>query len=89
MGRPTIHAKAYLTRIKNVKPGVTSRSKILFCLEKGKKKVSEIAKETNLRYHCIAHHVRSLSSEKIVTPTRKAKPQVWQLTGYGQQKLNS
>jgi predicted transcriptional regulator len=88
MSAPKTHPKAYLSKKRNVKPGLRARSKILFVLEEGKKGTSDISKGSGLTYECVAYHLRSMSRERLIERSRQ-RPYVWTLTAYGQQKLGS
>jgi predicted transcriptional regulator len=87
--KPSIHPKAFLTLKRNVKAGLIARTKIIFSLETGNKKVNEIREETGLTYSCIVYHLKSLRREKLVSCSRGKKPYHWSLTAFGQQKLMS
>jgi predicted transcriptional regulator len=82
-----LHPKAYLTSKRNVKAGLISRTKILFALEKGRKKVRDIAKDSELSYECVAYHLKTLKQERLVDSSTKTKPFMWGLTPFGQQRL--
>jgi len=83
------HARAYLSRRRNVKRGLISRSRILGALEEGGKSIGQIEAETDLPYATIFYHLKAMKLERIVTCPFLKKPYVWRLTGLGQQSLNS
>jgi len=77
-----------LERVKNVKRGLKTRTKILNALEKRSSDAAAIAKEKSLSYGVVMHHLRLLKKEGIVN--RKGKrPYFWVLTGLGQKRLVS
>jgi DNA-binding transcriptional ArsR family regulator len=77
-----------LERVKNVKSGLKSRTKILTVLEKRSSDAAAMAKEKSLSYGVVMHHLRLLEKEGIVD--RKGKrPYFWVLTGLGQKRLVS
>jgi predicted transcriptional regulator len=77
-----------LERVKNVKRGLKTRTKILAALEKRSSNATAIAKEKALSYGVVIHHLRLLEKEGIVN--RKGKrPYFWVLTGLGQKRLVS
>lgn len=82
-----IHPKAYLANKRNVKAGLSSRTKILLSLEKGGKRTNELCGETGLSYAQVLHHLKLMRRERIVEPKTDEKPYVWTLTKYGQQRL--
>jgi DNA-binding transcriptional ArsR family regulator len=77
-----------LERVKNVKSGLKTRTKILNALEKRSSDAAAMAKEKSLSYGVVMHHLRLLEKEGIVN--RKGKrPYFWVLTGLGQKRLVS
>jgi hypothetical protein len=46
-----------------------------------------MAKESQLSYGVVLHHLRLLEGEKIVSRGESKKPYSWKLTGIGQQRL--
>jgi predicted transcriptional regulator len=75
-------------RIKNVKSGLKARTKILDVLEKRVSDAASLAKETDLSYGAVMHHLRLLENEGTVN--RKGKrPYFWLPTGLGQKRLVS
>lgn len=80
------HPKAYLLRKRNVKLGLTARSKILAFLEGKGASAGKIAGETGMSYSIALHHLKLLEVEGVVA--RKGKrPYTWELTGTGQTRL--
>lgn len=82
-----LHPKAYLINKRNVKAGLSARTKILIALEKGNKQLKEICQETGLSYAAVSHHIKLLIKEQIVKLITDKKPYTYGLTEYGQQKL--
>lgn len=87
MARNELHPKAYLATKRNVKAGLKARSKILFVLEERKRGASDISKRSGLSYHCVTYHLGSMKKERLVERSRR-RPYVWELTLFGQQRLN-
>jgi len=80
------HPKAFLSQKRNVKLGLTARTRIIQALEKAASNARSVANTTGLHYKIVLHHLRLLEAEKVVT--RKGnRPFLWELTGVGQQKL--
>ena len=84
--REAYHPIAYLQRIKNLKSGLATRTKILYVLVKGPSTSSVIARDAALSYGVVIHHLRLLKAEGSVNP-KGNKPYVWSLTGKGQTRL--
>jgi DNA-binding transcriptional ArsR family regulator len=84
--RVAFHPKAFLSRKRNVKFGVSTRSKIIEVLEHEPASAKIIAEEAGLGYSNVMHHLRLLEAEKIVR-REGGKPYVWKLTGIGQMRL--
>lgn len=79
-----MHPKAFLSKIKNVKRGVLTRSAILNTLEERRAlSASEIATLTGFSYRRVLHHLQLLRSENIV----ERYGSTWRLTGVGQEAL--
>jgi len=84
--KANFHPKAFLSQKRNVKLGLTARSRIILALEKAGTHISGIAKATGLNYNIVLHHLHLLEAEKVVT-RRGNRPFLWELTGAGQQRL--
>lgn len=84
--RETVHPKAHLSRIKNVKSGLRARTKILNLLEEKSADPKTIQREIGVTYRVVMHHLRLLRTEGTVEK-RENKPNVWALTGLGQRRL--
>ncbi len=89
MAKKAYHPNAYLSETKNIRRGLASRTTILRVLEKKAITAPTLAKESDLSYPVILHHLRLLNSEKIVSRKTSKKPFVWELTGMGQQRLKA
>jgi len=87
MLKEAYHPNAFLSDLRNIRLGLTARTKILnFLEEKSQADAKTIAKGTGLHYGVVIHHLKLLEAEKIVE--RKGKrPHVWLLTGLGQKRL--
>jgi len=86
MPKRPYHPKAYLHRRRNVRLGLTARSKILVFLEAKRANAREIAKETGISYPMVLYHLKLLEAENVVVHKGK-KPYLWELTGLGQTRL--
>jgi len=82
------HPNAYLPNIRDVKPGLKSRSKILRALEETPRSAEEIASKAELSYWNTLYHLRLMEANDIVRRDKSKRPQIWRLTGSGQQSLN-
>ena len=71
-----------------MKSGLKARTKILNVLEKRVSDASSIAKEVDLSYGSVMHHLRLLENEGTVN-RRGRRPYLWLLTGLGQKRLVS
>ncbi|MCK4222931.1 hypothetical protein KAX01_01430 [Candidatus Bathyarchaeota archaeon] len=80
------HPNAYLSRKRNVKRGLISRSKILRVLEGDGCNAQTIAQESQLNYHVVLYHLRLLEVEGIVI-RKNRRPFHWKATSSGQQRL--
>ena len=82
------HPKAFLHLKRNVRPGLTARTRIILLLEKGTSNAKSVARKTELSYGMVLHHLHLLETEQILV--RKGKrPFLWELTGAGQQRLTN
>ncbi|MDF2956218.1 helix-turn-helix domain-containing protein [Candidatus Alkanophaga liquidiphilum] len=85
MRRTAYHPNAYLRLVRNVKSGLSARTKILNAL-KDEMTAKEIAEASKISYSSSIHHLRLLERERIVK--RKGKrPYRWKPTGMGQRML--
>lgn len=82
------HPNAYLSRKRNVKRGLISRTKILKVLEDKGDNAQAVARESQLNYCVVLHHLRLLEAEGVVS-RRNRRPIHWRMTGLGQQRLEA
>ena len=82
------HPKAFLTSIRNVRPGILARTQIIVILEKEATNAKKLEQETTLNYASVLHHLHLLEAENILR-YRGKRPYLWELTGAGQQRLMS
>ncbi|MEM2341742.1 MAG: ArsR family transcriptional regulator [Candidatus Bathyarchaeia archaeon] len=75
-----------MTRKRNVRRGLTVRSKVIHVLEReGPLDTKRLAEKVGLSYSSVLHHLRLLKIEKIIV--KQGKTGLWKLTGAGQQRL--
>ncbi|RLI11403.1 hypothetical protein DRO35_05090 [Candidatus Bathyarchaeota archaeon] len=86
MPRVNYHPKAFLLRTKNIRPGLTARTKIAVLLEKDSLNAVLISKKSELSYSTVLHHLHRMEKEHIVARGND-KPYKWKLTGAGQKRL--
>jgi len=88
MLKEAYHPKAFLSLKRNVRLGLTARTRIVLLLEKGALSAKAIAQKTELNYGVILHHLHLLEAENVLA--RKGnKPYLWELTGAGQRRLTN
>jgi predicted transcriptional regulator len=75
--------------MRNVSRGLSSRTKIIEIMERGKNNIPEISEKAGLSQSCVGHHLRLLLRQKVVTVTQSGRAGRWTLTKYGQEKLFS
>jgi DNA-binding transcriptional ArsR family regulator len=78
---------AYLREVKNVKEGLTARTRLLNFLEKKSANAKSIADSISMPYNSVLHHLRLLETEDIVA-RKGRRPFVWFITGLGQRRLH-
>lgn len=83
------HPNAYLPNIKDLKPGLKSRSKLLNFLKKGPRTTRKIAEVTELTYGNTLYHLRLMERFGVVQRDKSKKTHIWYQTGSGQQNLNN
>lgn len=82
------HPRAFLTLKRNIRPGLVVRTLIVLKLETGATSAKALAENIKPSYGSILYHLHLLQTERIIT--RKGKrPQIWTLTGIGQQRLTN
>ena len=75
--------------MRNVSRGLSSRTKIIEIMEKGKNSIPDISEKAGLSQSCVGHHLRLLLKQKVVTVAQSGRAGRWTLTKYGQEKLFS
>jgi predicted transcriptional regulator len=75
--------------MRNVSRGLSSRTKIIEIMEKGKNNVTEISEKAGLSQSCVGYHLRLLLKQRVVTVAQSGRVGRWTLTKYGQEKLFS
>jgi predicted transcriptional regulator len=86
--KASFHPKAFLSQKRNVKLGLTARTRLILALEKAGSNARSVASTTGLNYKIVLHHLRLLEAEKVLIRKGK-KPFLWELTGAGQQRLGN
>jgi len=86
MFKGAYHPNSYLSNIKNIKLGLTTRTLILNVLDRRSVDARTISKETGIHYGVVMHHLRLLEAEGIVE-RNQSKPYIWMITGAGQKRL--
>lgn len=84
---PPIYPRAYLRRIKNVKRGVSTRSRIIDALKQKPLTINELAELMEMSPSTIRRHLRNMLREGIVLKFKSEKKRLWKLTGIGQTAL--
>ncbi len=84
---PAYHPRAYLSGMRNVSRGLTSRTRIIEAMEQGRVHVLEISDRSKLGKACVSYHLKLLFRKKVVSVTRTGRTGRWTLTKYGQEKL--
>jgi predicted transcriptional regulator len=82
------HPNAYLQNVRNVKSGLSARTKILSVLDKQSADSATVARNVAMSYAAVQHHLRLLEEEGTVRRVGK-RPCSWLLTGLGQKRLVS
>jgi len=82
------HPRAYLSRMRNLRTGLATRTKILNVLEEKPYTVKETSQKTGKNYSSVLRQLHSLRAERIVDRRGQRPPYVWLTTGIGQQRLN-
>jgi len=68
---------------------LSSRTKIIEIMEKGKNSIPEISEKAGLSQSCVGHHLRLLLKQRVVAVAQSGRAGRWTLTKYGQEKLFS
>ncbi len=83
------HPNAYLPNIRDMEPGLKSRSKVLNFLKGRPRTARRISKGTQLTYGNTLYHLRLMERFGVVQRDKSNKTHMWYQTGSGQQKLNN
>jgi len=86
MFKGSYHPKAFLLHKKNVRRGLSTRTKIVSLLEASPLNAKMLAEKIGISYGSVLHHLRLLKTEHVAI-RQSEKPYFWKLTGSGQQKL--
>jgi predicted ArsR family transcriptional regulator len=86
MIKEVYHPNAYLVDYRNVKPGLTARTRILNALESVSADAKTIAKQAALHYGVVMYHLKLLEARGLVQ-RKGSRQSVWTLTGLGQKRL--
>lgn len=81
------HPNAYLKNIRNVRSGLSARTKIFVLLDTQGLSAVKIAKESKLSYNVVMYHLRLLKTEGTVERHGERR-YVWLPTGMGQKRLS-
>lgn len=82
------HPRAYLSKRRNLRTGLATRTMILNVLEEKPYTAKETALKTGKNYSSVLRQLHSLRAEGIVDRRGQRLPYVWLTTGIGQQRLN-
>ncbi|MCL7383390.1 MAG: winged helix-turn-helix domain-containing protein [Thaumarchaeota archaeon] len=82
-----VNPRAYLARIKNVKKGVNTRSKILEVIKSRPLTLKSIAEQVGKSGSSIRRHLKNMEAEGIVKSQRYKGRIIWMTTGVGQKAI--
>ena len=88
MKRIPHNPRAILTKKRNVRRGIEARSQILNLLEADESTARQLADHTQMKYSKTTYHLRLLEMENSVKKRTHLRRNVWQITGFGQQRLD-
>ena len=74
--------------VRNVRPGLESRTAIIGSMERGKATISDIAEDSKLGRACVGYHLNLLLKQKTVRVATAGREGHWSLTKYGQARLS-
>jgi predicted ArsR family transcriptional regulator len=80
--------RAYLSRRRNLRTGLATRTKILNVLEEKPCTAKEASQKIGKNYSSVLRQLHSLRAEGVVDRGGQKPPYVWLTTGIGQQRLN-
>jgi predicted transcriptional regulator len=86
MFKDSYHPRAFLSKTRNVKKGLVTRTKIISTLDQLQCTTRVINEKTGIHYSSILHHLHLMENEHIIVRNNK-RPYIWKLTGLGQKKL--
>ena len=78
---------AYLVRKRNVRLGLTARTKILESVREQASSIKDIGRQSGLKYAVVLYHLRLLEEEKVIRRGGEKRPYTWSLTGVGQKRI--
>ncbi len=87
MPGPEIIPRAYLHRVRNVRKGLRTRTKMIMVLEGSPSTVKELSEKIGLTSSAIRRQLRNMEAEGIVVQIRSGRRTLWKLTGVGQRTL--
>lgn len=82
-----VNPRAYLYRIKNVKKGLDTRSRILELIESKPLTIKEISERVNRSTSSIRRHIKNMEAEGIVKSQKYKGRLLWMPTGIGQRAI--
>jgi predicted transcriptional regulator len=88
MFKVSYHPKAFLLHRRNMRRGLTVRSKIILSLEEKPSCAKELAEKVGVKYSSVLHHLHLLETERVAVRQGET-PYLWILSGVGQQRLDS
>lgn len=83
-----VDPRAYLGRIRNVRQGVLTRSRILGWISEKPLTVGEIAERVGRSRSAVRKHLWNMAVEGIVRVHRFRGKRLWVATGAGQRRLD-
>ncbi|MDR0371961.1 MAG: hypothetical protein LBI79_00120 [Nitrososphaerota archaeon] len=84
--KQTWHPNAYLKSIRNVRSGLSARTKLLVLLDREALSAVKLAQTSRLNYNVVIYHLRLLKCEGTVE-RRGSRRYIWLATGLGQKRL--
>lgn len=82
-----VNPTAYLARIRNVKKGVNTRSRILELISSKPLTIRKIAERVGRSRSSIRRHLKNMEAEGIVRSQRYKGRTIWMTTGIGQKAI--
>mgnify|MGYP001772766011 FL=1 len=83
----SVNPRAYLARIKNVKRGIDTRSKILELIQSKPLTLKKIAETVGRSSSSVRRHLKNMESEGIVKSQKYKGRTIWISTGIGQKAI--